>query len=120
MIVEKIRRAIPPGTVIPKPKAKAEFVVKAWGRRRGEPALIYTIPNRKNPTKPSEKGVTESELERAYEQLQRSEQLTHAWFKKNFPKCMKEGPCNFTTIGGIFELLGEARYSTRGVYTRRR
>ena len=120
MIVEKIRGSVSPGTVIPKPKAKADFVVKAWGRRRGEQALVYAIPNHRNPKKPHEKGITETEFERAYEELQRSGELTHAWFKKNLPKCAEEGSCNYTTVGGIFELLGEARYLSKGVYARRR
>ena len=30
--------------------------------------------------------------------------------------CRKEGGCNFTTIGGVFELLGVAVFSHRGCY----
>jgi hypothetical protein len=29
--------------------------------------------------------------------------------------CAKEGGCNFTTIGGVFEVLGYAKYE-RGMY----
>jgi hypothetical protein len=118
MIVQRIRATISQGTVIPKPEAKSNFVVKAWGRRRGECALVYFIPNNRNPDKPHEKGITKTELNCAYEQLQRSGELTHAWFTKNLPECAKEGSCNHTTIGGIFELLGVAKYSSRGVYAR--
>lgn len=30
--------------------------------------------------------------------------------------CAKEGACNFTTIGGLLELLGQAERGERGVY----
>jgi len=116
MIVEKILQSVPPGTVIPKPEAKGDFVVKAWGRRRGERSLIYSIPNHRNPGRPYEKGITETEFERAYEELRSSGELTRTWFAKNLPGCAKEGSCNYTTLGGIFELPGEAMYSSRGVY----
>jgi hypothetical protein len=33
------------GTVIPKPETQDEFMVKGWGKRNGEAALIYFIPN---------------------------------------------------------------------------
>ena len=120
MIVDRIREKVRSGMIIPKPEAKADFVVKGWGRRRGEKALIYTIPNHNNPEKPYEKGITDSEFELAYQQLQRSGELTRAWFDEKLPACNKEGSCNFTSVGGIFELLGEATYSGRGAYQLRR
>ena len=120
MIVERIRKSISSGIVIPKPEAQGDFVVKAWGRRRGESALVYSIPNHGSPRKPHEKGITESEFERAFEELRSSGELTRSWFNENLPACAKEGSCNYTTIGGIFQLLGEAAYATRGVYECRR
>lgn len=120
MIVERIRKSILPGTVIPKPEANAEFVVKAWGQRRGETALIYFIPNHGNPSKPHEKGVTESEFEKAFTALQKSGEFTRDWFNMYLPNCAMEGGCNYTTIGGVFVLLGDATYSSRGVHERRR
>ncbi|MBI3714064.1 MAG: hypothetical protein HY253_14040 [Burkholderiales bacterium] len=114
---KKIQELILPGTIIPKPKAKADFVVKDWGTRRSEKALIYFIPNHVNTTKPSQKGVTVSEFEKAFSELQKSRKFTREWFNKHLALCAKEGSCNYTTIGGIFELLGEATYSNRGLYT---
>jgi hypothetical protein len=38
------------------------------------------------------------------------------WFDHSMTVCAKEGGCNFTTMGGIFVLLGYAKYSDRGVY----
>jgi hypothetical protein len=58
-ILEEIEREIKPDAIIPKPAARANFIVKkVWGVRRGEDALIYTIPSHKTPpTKPHEKGT---------------------------------------------------------------
>lgn len=118
-IVRLIRERIAPGIEIPKPESGGGFMVKGWGTRRGEPALIYTIPNRRG-GRPYEKGVTVSDFERAWRQLEAAGELTHAWFRANLPACAAEGSCNFTTLGGIFQLLGLARYDTasRGRYTR--
>ena len=113
-IVDEIKVNIQPGTNIPKPEAKGFFTVKGWGIRRGERALIYTIPNHKNSKKHNEKGITESEWTRAYNQLMEGD-FTRSWFKENLSACA-EGSCNFTTIGGIFEILGLTVYTSRGVY----
>jgi hypothetical protein len=115
MLIENIR-SLQPGTIIPKPEATATFKIKGWGERRGESALIYWIPNHKNPSKPLAKGVTVSEFERAHAEIIATGQFTRAWFKFNLSTCANEGGCNFTTIGGVFELLGLARYASRGTY----
>lgn len=115
-IIHEIKLKIEPGTVIPKPKAKADFVVKGWGKRRGEDALVYQIPNHKNPNKPHEKGVNIGEWLMAYQQIMSGEDFTKRWFNHNMPNCAKEGDCNFTTIGGIFQLLGLVDYDEPGVY----
>ena len=120
MIAELIRLNLKPGIVIPKPEAKGDFTFKGWGKRRNQPALIYTIPNHADAARPYEKGVTEREFEAAYNQLMRSDFLTREWFNNALPACAKEGGCNFTTIGGLFELLGLAEYSSRGRYARTR
>ena len=103
------------GTEIPKPEAKAAFRIKGLGIRRGETALIYTIPSHTG-SKPYQKGITLAEFEKAYSQLKRSGSLTASWFNQELPACAKEGSCNFTSLGGIFELLGVAKYSGRGEY----
>ncbi|MBF0235126.1 MAG: hypothetical protein HQK65_19140 [Desulfamplus sp.] len=115
-MIEKIKSIAIPGKVIPKPEAKAEFYVKGWGKRRGEDALIYMIPNHTKPTKPYEKGITTSEFKKAVEQLQKNGDLTRQWFETTLVSCAKEGGCNFTTMGGIFVLLGIAKYQEKGRY----
>ena len=116
MIFERIVEVAPSGTVIHKPAAKKDFIVKGLGKRRGEIALIIYIPNHKNPEKPYEKGINNSEIESAYRQLINTGNFTRSWFVKNLPACNSEGGCNFTTIGGLFVLLGEAEYTGNGVY----
>ena len=113
-VLADIERIIP-GTVIPKPQARGDFIVKGWKRRRGERALIYTIPNHNTPTKPYSKGVTVSEWVQAFEHLIDAGDFSRSWFERSMSPCAKDGGCNFTTIGGIFELLGYATYD-RGAY----
>lgn len=119
MLIDRILSEIKPGTEIPKPAARAPFRFKGEGHRRGERALVYTIPNHNPSHRPYEKGVNASELECAYRERIDSGRLTRKWFNQQLSKCAREGPCNFTTIGGLFELLGEAEYAKRGVYRRR-
>lgn len=116
MLIERVR-ALQAGTVIPKPEATADFRIKGWGRRRGEAALIYRIPNHRSPEKRLEKGITVTEFARAYEELELSAQFTRSWFNLNLPAAANEGGCNYTTIGGVFILLGLAKYGARGEYT---
>jgi hypothetical protein len=113
--MDRILREIKPGTEIPKPAALFPFRFQGKGERRGQRTVVYTIPNHKDPTRPSKKAVTESELDYAHRQLLSAGRLTREWFKKHLPDCAKQG-CNFTTVGGLFVLLGEAEYQERGVY----
>ncbi len=115
-IIGKIEDWASPGTEIPKPETDSVYRVKGWGRRRGERALIYFIPNHANRCQPHEKGATESEWEQAYARLISEEELRHSWFKGSMARCHKEGSCNFTTIGGVFVALGIAVRHGRGVY----
>jgi hypothetical protein len=104
------------GTVIPKPKAGGVFTIKGWGKRHGETALIYFIPNHGDPRQPHQKGITVDEWEHAYLQLVTTGKFTREWFNAHLPRCSREGACNFTTIGGVFSLLDEAAYESKGVY----
>lgn len=110
-ITDRIRLSVLPGTVIPKPQVRSDFIVKGFGERRGEVALVYLIHNHRNPSRPYEKGLAASELEASFAQLRSTGTFTRGWFDGSLPACAKEGGCNFTSIGGIFELLGEARYA---------
>lgn len=115
-IIDRIKQSVQPGMSIPKPAAKSDFVVKGWGNRRGEQALIYYIPNHSESNHPYQKGITLGEWLQAYDQILQNKQFTRKWFNEHMQGCAKEGGCNFTTIGGIFELLGVAKYDGSGVY----
>ena len=116
MIIDQIFQVAPPGTFIPKPIATGAFRVKGRGKRRGEDALVYFIPNHSDSRKPHQKGVTASEFERAHARLVAVGELTKEWFKKHLSKCDAEGSCNFTTVGGLFVLMGDAVFSRPGTY----
>ncbi|MHC1740138.1 MAG: hypothetical protein AB9897_03390 [Anaerolineaceae bacterium] len=113
-IIQEIKDKIPAGTVIPKPDNKADFIVKFWGLRAGEEALVYQISNHSNPDKPYEKGITISEWQRAYRQILFDSSMDRDWFERTLKSCAEEGDCNFTTIGGIFQRLGLVDYE-RGI-----
>ena len=115
-IIKRLEAEIAPGTRIPKPVADEPYRVKGWGMRRGERALIYFIPNRRDASKPHQKGVTVSEWKLACERLQTMGELRRSWFASALPGCSQEGSCNFTTIGGVFVLLGLAARAERGSY----
>ncbi|MDD4051500.1 MAG: hypothetical protein PHR28_06345 [candidate division Zixibacteria bacterium] len=108
--IERIEKLV--GRTIPKPRSKHQKV-KGWGRRQGERALVYWIPNHKDPENRSQKGVNESEWRKAHKRLMSGEPLTRAWFQEKMRACDKEGGCNFTTIGGIFQLLRIAKYDEK-------
>jgi len=118
MIIERIKSDVRPGTIIPKPQSAREYRVVGWGQSRGEDALVYSIPTRLSRTKPSKKRIKISDFKAAYDVLVKTGEFTYSWFEDTLPDCAKDGSCNFTTIGGIFELLGEAQYGERGVYRR--
>ena len=103
------------GTIIPKPQAKDSFTVQGWKRRRGEDALIYSISNRNYYEEPYLKGITVSELNKAFSVLLEKGEFSRKWFNRELSLCAKEGGCNFTTIGGFFILAGLAKYE-RSVY----
>lgn len=113
---EKLSQIISQNSIIPKPQCKEHFKIKGLGKRRGKKAIIYYIPNHKNINKPYQKGITIDELKQAYTKLIEAGELTRKWFNENLAACAKEGGCNFTTIGGIFELLEIATYSSKGCY----
>lgn len=103
---------------IPKPKSNNTFKLIRLGKRRNECAIIYSIPNHRNANKPYLKGITFSEFHKAFEKLQVSGEITCKWFNQNLPECAKEGGCNFTTLGGILELLNYTTYFSKGIYIR--
>lgn len=111
MIIKRIREEIKSGTSIPKPKSKDDYIVDGWGISRGEKALRYLIG-----VKQHSKYLRISDFEAAYAELYISGKFTRKWFNENLPQSAKDGWCNFTSIGGIFELLGIAIHHEEGCY----
>ena len=106
-IVECIRSVVGSGSVVHETRNGVRYRIKGWGQRRGEAALVYSIPSRtrRNGT---EKGVTASEIRLAHSRLVNAGRLCRRWFVASLPDCQKEGGCNFYALGGLFVLLGEA------------
>jgi hypothetical protein len=107
---------LPPGTVIPQPEAQAHFTIKGWGNRGGLPALICSSPNRAHPAQPHESGINTVEWKQAYQQLLDTGAFTKKWYAHHMPRCSTESRRSFATIGGLFSLIGLAKYESKGVY----
>jgi hypothetical protein len=70
MIIELIKRKVPPGTTIPKPQSKKVYLVIGWkNNRQGEEVLEYSIPTKSGTGKRSRKKIPSSVFEAAYETL---------------------------------------------------
>ena len=115
--IEEILRIMPPGTEIPKPAARSPFRIVGTGKRRGLPALIYEIPNRRSDNK-LRKGINQAEFDQGLRQLEEKGQITRDWFNKELARCAREGGCNYTTLGGILVAFGMASYDGKGIYRR--
>ena len=116
MVIERIKAKCPPGTVIPKPQSADKYVIKGWGKSRGEDAIVYQLPMKPYSKKASTKRIPVSAFMRTFDKLTNNGEISRTWFRKEFPDLDKDGSCNFTTIGGIFILLGEAVYMGEGFY----
>lgn len=115
-IKSRISELVENKTIIPKPKTENTFRILRFGKRRNETAVIYSIPSHKEGKSHYEKGITYSEIFTALNELSKTGYLSRNWFNENLPNCAKEGGCNYTSLGGILELLGFAKYSENGKY----
>jgi hypothetical protein len=119
MIIENIKTNVPPGTIIPKPRSREVYLVIGWKTNKsGEEVLEYSIPARSDTMKRSTKRIPSSVFREAYEVLCDKGEITKDWLASTFPKVDACGGCNFTTLGGIFQLLGLAEWEKPGVYRR--
>jgi hypothetical protein len=99
---------VTPGTAVPRPRVNCE--VSRFGVRKSEQALFYKSAHH-------EKNIRRSEFEIAHKQLCGAGELTRKWFEQCMPVRAKQDPCNFTTMGGVFVLLGDALHDPgRGAY----
>jgi hypothetical protein len=95
------------------------YTIKGLGKRQGEDAIVYLVPNREDPTKPFPKGVSASELRSAYGRLLSSGEFTRRWFNSAMRECAKCAPCNFLAMGAVFVGLKLAD-KKHGLFTLRR
>ena len=114
-IFQEAVRAFPRGAKLP----GTGYTVKGLGKRQGEDAIVYLVPNREDPTKPFQKGVSASELRSSYDRLLSSGEFTRRWFSSAMSQCAKCAPCNFLVMGAIFVglKLADKKY---GLFTIRR
>ena len=97
--VADILRLFPRGTKIPKPES-SEARIKGIGSRRGQTAIVYTMPSHSDSSRPHVKGVTEGEIHASRLQLHATGEFSRSWFSEHLRACKQEGRCNFTTLGG--------------------
>ena|ERR1035437_936397 len=112
-------KSLPVGTRIPKPEAVGEFRIKGWVDSPDGEALAYKIPSHAIPPRPRSKTVSTRRFKLSFERLMTTGELTRSYFKTTATKKTDEGGCNFTTVGGLFCLLGFAEYAGNAAYRRR-
>lgn len=117
-ICSQIRDALKKGVRIPKPRSKEAYRFVGWRSSRGEEAFVYEIPERPGSKRPSTKRIPCSAFKEACRTLLENGEITRAWFAEAFPQVNADGSCNFTTLGGIFQILGLAKCVRPGVYQR--
>lgn len=102
-------------TPIPKPNTSARILKVAVANIHGEEkdSFYYSIGSSKK------KPVPFDTLYAAYQRLTETGTFSRAWYKETFPVEVADCPCNFTTIGGVFIVLGFAEYMENGVYRRK-
>jgi hypothetical protein len=93
------------GANIPKPRGHKCTILNIHENNE-KPFLKYCTGN-------SKKTISKAEFRGAYQRLLDNNSFTKQWFNKHFPT--KAG-CNFTSIGGVFEKLGIAKYIKNGCY----
>lgn len=116
-IQREVERLVQQHAVVPKPQSSETYRLLRVGESRGERAVVYELPKRPKSKRASTKRIPLSAFEKCARQLSATRSLTRKWFADQYPELEVDGTCNFTTLGGVLELLGLARYSGPGEYT---
>ncbi len=58
----------------------------------------------------SSKTVSQEEFIEAFKKIKEDGYINRMWYVEKFPYQHKNKPCNFTTIGGVFEILKIVTY----------
>lgn len=94
-------------------KAGEPYHFDRWEQdHSGTPCLYYTFSSHDGATR-NRKRVIISEIETAFEALQRTGRFDRNAYRALCPQSESSGRCGFVVVGRIFEALGEARYSSR-------
>jgi hypothetical protein len=117
-ICDQVRNILKEGIIIPKPRSKEAYRSLGWKSSRGEEAFIYALPKRPKSKRASTKRIPSSVFKEACRILIEDGAITKAWFTEAFPKLNADGSCNFTTLGGVFQILGFAKWAKPGSYKR--
>ena len=118
MIWNLIKETIKPGTIIQKPKSKKKYHFLGCGVSRGEESFVYELPTNPNTKRSSKKRIPCSAFNEAYKILLKNGEITKTWFASAFPKVNADGGCNFTTLGGVFQIIKLAEWINAGTYRR--
>ena len=115
-IIDRLEAEIVAGRLIPKPETDGEYGVKGWGNeaRRTGSGLLHSELQGQVEAPPE--GRDSIGVEARIRATGVDRELRHSWFKAALPACYGEGSCNFTTIGGVFVMLGVAVRDGRGAY----
>lgn len=101
---------------VPKPKSSEVYTLKRIGISRGKKAVVYEIPKKIKSKQFSEKRIPLDVFEAAVHQIKTKGILSKTWFKQTYPDIDADGSCNFTTLGGVLELLKIVIYKQPGYY----
>ena len=115
-LLRDVERLVQDQKVVPKPQSPETYRLVSIGESRGARALVYELPKRPGSKSVSTKRIPLSAIEECASRLLETGSLTRTWFVEHYPKLEKDGTCNFTTVGGVLQLLGLARYSGPGEY----
>ncbi len=104
VLVSEIKSKLPIGTRIPRPRK--DTVIIDYRYIKGVECLSYRIGS------DDEGQLTKMDFDIAYSKLMNQSSITRDWFYAT----RNTKPCDYTTLGGIFILLGIATYIGKGTY----
>jgi hypothetical protein len=100
-------KCLPIGTSIPKVESTRNHQIKDWSFKGTKESFSYTVAS---------KSMRVSWIRGCFEELGKTGELRTAWFRESFYDGEDLGGCNFTTIGGLFILIGIAKRARKGLY----
>ncbi len=118
-IQQHVERLVREKAIVPKPQSTETYRLVRIGKSRGARALVYELPKRPESKRVSTKRIPLPVIEECAHRLFCTGSIKRTWFAEHYPQLESDGTCNFTTVGGVLQLLGLARYSGLGEYATR-